>query len=167
MPSLGLYRQISNFFFCISSFDAKTSMYAKNHGNLGHGMCHPLPGFSLDGLLSFWREDNFWECMKFLLLEFSKCIREGMLRHYFIPNFNLLSVKITPAAQFELLQLFDIVIESDIYILKDCGYLNTMWSCFIGITGYGNESIELSFPVIRKETNFASDACIRKNFVFC
>ena len=51
MPSLGLYRQISNFFFCISSFDAKTSMYAKNHENLGHGMCHPLPGFSLDGLL--------------------------------------------------------------------------------------------------------------------
>ena len=26
-------------------------MYAKNHENLGHGMCHPLPGFSLDGLL--------------------------------------------------------------------------------------------------------------------
>ena len=51
MPSLGLYRQISNFFFCISSFDAKTSMYAKNHENLGHGMCHPLPGFSLDRLL--------------------------------------------------------------------------------------------------------------------
>ena len=51
MPSLGLYRQISNFFFCISSFDAKTSMYAKNHENLGHSMCHPLPGFSLDGLL--------------------------------------------------------------------------------------------------------------------
>ena len=51
MPSLGLYRQISSFFFCISSFDAKTSMYAKNHENLGHSMCHPLPGFSLDGLL--------------------------------------------------------------------------------------------------------------------
>ena len=51
MPILGLYRQISIFFFCISSFDAKTSMYAKNHENLGHGMCHPLPGFSLDSLL--------------------------------------------------------------------------------------------------------------------
>ena len=71
MPSLGLYRQISIFFFCISSFDAKTSMYAKNHENLGHGMCHPLPGFSLDGLLilcswfsceSYTRNDSSKHC---------------------------------------------------------------------------------------------------------
>ena len=52
MHSLGLYRQISFFFFCISSFDAKTSWYAKNHENAGHSMCHPLPGFTLDGLLN-------------------------------------------------------------------------------------------------------------------
>ena len=51
MPILGIYRQISIFFFCISSFDAKTSLYAKNHENPGYSMCHPLPDFSLDGLL--------------------------------------------------------------------------------------------------------------------
>ena len=36
-------------------------MYAKNHENRGHSMCHPLPGFSLDGLLKqdmcLWNTD--------------------------------------------------------------------------------------------------------------
>ena len=76
---------------------------------------------------NFWRKDNLRECINFLLVEFSKCIREGVLRHYFLPRFNLLSVKLTPAAQRELLQLFDIIIESDISILKDCGYLQESW----------------------------------------
>ena len=69
---------------------------------------------------TFWRENNLRECLKYLLIEFSKIIREGELRHYFIPRFNLLSVKLTRAAQNELVQLFGIVIESDISILKDC-----------------------------------------------
>ena len=81
--------------------------------------------------LNFWRADNFRECIMYLLSEFSKCVREGVLRHYFIPKFNLLSVKLTPAAQHELLQLFDIIIQSDISILKECRTLRDIWSEFI------------------------------------
>ena len=78
--------------------------------------------------LNFWRENNLRECIKYLLAEFSKCIQEGVLRHYFIPRFNLLSVKLTRAAQAELLQLFDIIIQSDISILKECRTLRSVWS---------------------------------------
>ena len=78
--------------------------------------------------LNFWRENNLRECIMYLLAEFSKCIREGVLRHYFIPRFNLLSVKLTRAAQTELLQLFDIIIQSDISILKECRTLRNIWS---------------------------------------
>ena len=108
--------------------------------------------------VNFWREDNFRECMKYLLLEFSKCIRDGMLRHYFIPEFNLLSVKLTPAAQHELLQLFDIIIESDISILKDCGYLKMYWSMFLFLSDYGNELIELHLSVLSNQTKFRIDS---------
>ena len=81
--------------------------------------------------LNFWRENNLRECIKYLLAEFSKCIQEGVLRHYFIPRFNLLSVKLTRAAQTELLQLFDIIIQSDISILKECRTLRNVWSEFL------------------------------------
>ena len=78
--------------------------------------------------LNFWRENNLRECIMYLLAEFAKCIQEGVLRHYFIPRFNLLSVKLTRAAQTELLQLFDIIIQSDISILKECRTLRNIWS---------------------------------------
>ena len=81
--------------------------------------------------LNFWRADNFKECIKYLLSEFSKSIQEGVLRHYFIPRFNLLSVKLTQAAQTELLQLFDIIIQSDIGILRECRTLRNVWSQFL------------------------------------
>ena len=81
--------------------------------------------------LNFWRADNFRKCLKQILVEFSKCVQEGVLRHYFIPRFNLLSVKLIPAAQRELLQLFDIVIQSDIRIFKECRTLHNVWSQFL------------------------------------
>ena len=81
--------------------------------------------------LNFWREDNLGECIKYLLVEFSKCIREGVLRHYFIPTFKLLSVKLTPAAKTELLSLFAIIIQSDVSILKECRTLQKVWSEFL------------------------------------
>ena len=90
---------------------------------------------------NFWREDNLRECIRYLFTEFSKCIREGSLRHYFIPSFNLLSVKLTPAAQRELLQLFDIVLESDISILKEFSFLQEIWSVFVQIIAEGSDFI--------------------------
>ena len=80
--------------------------------------------------LNFWRTDNFRECIMYLLTEFSKCLHEGVLRHFFIPRFDLLSIKLTPAAQTELLQLFNIIIQSDIGILKKCRTLRGIWSEF-------------------------------------
>ena len=83
--------------------------------------------------LNFWRSENLRECIKYILSAFSQCIREGVLRHYFIPSFNLLSVKLTRAAQIELLQLFDIIIESDITFLKECKTLQNIWSEFVKV----------------------------------
>ena len=88
--------------------------------------------------LNFWRADNLRECIKFLLSEFYKCIQEGVLRHYFIPRFNLLSIKLTREAQIELLHLLDITVESDIKILKECKTLSNIWSEFLQVLENGN-----------------------------
>ena len=114
---------------------------------------------------NFWREDNLRECINFLLAEFYKCIREGVLNHYFIPRFNLLSVKLTPAAKRELLQLFDIVIESDISILKDCDCLQKTWSIFLQIIANGYDSIAYFVRDTNSLFNFNNDKCIVESFV--
>ena len=85
--------------------------------------------------LAFWRENNLKECISYLLREFSKCLREGEIRHYFFPRFNLLSIKLTREAQIELLQLFDIIIQSDIGIMKECRTLRSVWSKFLTTDG--------------------------------
>ena len=113
---------------------------------------------------NFWREDNLRECINYLLAEFSKCIRKGSLRHYFIPQFNLLSVKLTPTAQHELLQLFDFIIESDIRILKDCEYLQNLTSLYFQLIVWGNEAIEYVTRDRNKISNLNNDTCMRENF---
>ena len=105
---------------------------------------------------NFWREDNIRECINYLLVEFCKCVSEGMLRHYFIPRFNLLSVKLTPAARRELLQLFDIIIASDISIMQDCRHLQEVWSTFSQFIAIGNEFIE-SCIINRTKPNLVSN----------
>ena len=91
---------------------------------------------------NFWREDNFRECFTYLIIKFADCLRDGVLPHYFISNFNLLSVKLTREAQRELLQLFDIVIHSDICIFKECDTLKTVWSKFITHVENAENSIQ-------------------------
>ena len=56
------------------------------------------------------------------MCEFFKCLREGIIRHYFFPKFNLLSVKLTPEVQTE--------IQSDIAVFKECRTLRPIWSEF-------------------------------------
>ena len=80
---------------------------------------------------SFWRAENFRDNIIFLLIEFRQCIQEGLLRHYFFPRFNLLSIKLTREAQKELLQLFGIIVQCDISILKECKTLRQVWFRFI------------------------------------
>ena len=80
---------------------------------------------------TFWHSDNFRACISFLLVEFTKCIRDRELPHYFFPKFNLLSVKLTCQAQRELLQILESAIEHDITILRECNTLRKVWSQFI------------------------------------
>ena len=108
--------------------------------------------------LTFWREDNLRECIKYLLAQFSFCIQEGVLRHYFIPRFNLLSVKLTRAAQTELLQLFEIIIQSDISILKECTTLKNVWSEFLQCCEDRNNMSKK-----KRENLLRNDACMIKN----
>ena len=77
---------------------------------------------------TFWRIENISECIRYLLLDFFQCLREGILRHYFIPEFNLLSVKLTPQAQCELLHIYENIIQQDISIMKECGTLKMVWA---------------------------------------
>ena len=106
--------------------------------------------------LIFWRADNLRECIKYLLYEFSQCLREGVLRHYFIPKFNLLSIKLTRAAQIELLQLFDNIIESDIRIFKDCRTLQNIWIEFLEVrVNWNNVACN-----IRRRNMLMNDMCM-------
>ena len=81
--------------------------------------------------ISLWQRRNFRECLQYLLREFVNCLREGVLRHYFFPRFNLLEIKLTPEAQSELLQLFDVIIHHDISVMGYCTTLSNVWSKFI------------------------------------
>ena len=81
--------------------------------------------------VDFWTGNNFRECINYLLAEFSKCVREGVLSHYFLPKFNLLSVKLTEEAQTELLQLLDCVVQSDISFMANCKTLKNVWFNFL------------------------------------
>ena len=109
--------------------------------------------------LNFWRADNLRECIRYLLTEFSQCIRKGVLSHYFIPKFNLLSVKLTREAQAELLQLFDIIVQGDISILKECKTLQNIWSEFLGIGENKNDLL----PHIKRRNILLNDECMMTN----
>ena len=110
--------------------------------------------------LNFWCVGNFRECIMYLLAEFSKCLREGVLRHYFIPRFNLLSVKFTRAAQTELLQLFDIIVQSDISVMKECRTLQNIWSEFLRV----GENKNMVLHDIKRRNMLKNDECIMKKF---
>ena len=84
---------------------------------------------------TFWCADNFRACISFLLVEFTKCIRDRELPHYFFPSFNLLSVKLTREAQRELLLILETCIEHDIAILRECNTLRKVWSRFTTTDG--------------------------------
>ena len=90
---------------------------------------------------TFWCAENFRACVSFLLIEFSKCIRDGVLRHYFFPGFNLLSIKLTREAQRELLQLLETAIQCDISILKECRTMRKVWSAFMITDDNRNDAI--------------------------
>ena len=105
---------------------------------------------------TFWRADNFRDCVSFVLVEFTKCIRDGELPHYFFPEFNLLSVKLRREAQRELLQLFETAIEHDIAILRECNTLRKVWSQ-LTTTDVNINHVTL---IMNRTSIFRNDECI-------
>ena len=79
----------------------------------------------------FWRIENLSGCIMYLLHEFYRCIQIGVLRHYFLPRFNLLEIKLTPDAQTELLKIFGKITEAGISILGQSNSLAGVYSNFI------------------------------------
>ena len=47
----------------------------------------------------FWQTQNLNECLIYLLRKFYKCIQTGALRHFFIPRFNILEIKLSSNAK--------------------------------------------------------------------
>ena len=82
---------------------------------------------------SFWQIENLCGCIMFLIHEFYSCIQIGILRHYFIPRFNLLEIKLTPDAKTQYLQIFGNVIETGIAIIGQRHSLSGVFSNFISI----------------------------------
>ena len=82
---------------------------------------------------SFWQTANLSGCILSLFHEFYNCIQTGVLRHYFVPRFNLLEIKLTPDAKAHFLQIFGNVIETGIEIIGQCHSLSGVFLNFIGI----------------------------------
>ena len=91
--------------------------------------------------IKFWRTQNLNGCLLHLLREFYKCIQTGVLRHYFIPRFNLLVIKLTSEAKQELLQILDFVIRKDLDIFSYCSSLSDVWLKFL--RGQDRNQIEM------------------------
>ena len=79
----------------------------------------------------FWQTNNLNGCLIYLLRGLYKCIRTGVLRHYFIPRFNLLEIKLTSEAKQELLKILDFVISDDLNIFSYCSSLSDVWLKFL------------------------------------
>ena len=104
---------------------------------------------------SYWCKENFRECVMRLLTDFCRCVRMRSLRHYFIPSFNLLSVKMTDEAKMELLRIFDIILQSEISIFKNCKTLNKVWfECC------NHDADTIDVPGTIKMNMLAKDVCI-------
>ena len=82
----------------------------------------------------FWQITNLSGCIMSLLREFYICIQTGVLRHYFVPRFNLFRIKLTPEAQTEISHIFVKVIETGVSIIGQCDSLSGVCSNFFEIS---------------------------------
>ena len=103
----------------------------------------------------FWQTSNLTGCLMYLLHEFNICIESGVLRHYFVPRFNLLDIKLTPDARADFLYLFDKVREIGISILGQCTSLSRVLSKFCGTDNVIQSAKRL--PEIRRSTELYND----------
>ena len=98
----------------------------------------------------FWQPTNLFGCMTYLLHGFHICIESGVLRHYFVPHFNLLDIKLTADAQTELLHLFGNVIEIGIPILGQCKSVSGVFSKFCEIENGRQSAMRLTEMLRRR-----------------
>ena len=110
---------------------------------------------------SFWSEENIGVCIMFLLSGFRECILRSSLKHYFIPEFNLLSVKLTTDAREEILRILDILLKSDISIIKECNTLKPVWDKFVN----HNESGIREFALRGQGNLLKTDLCLMRNIL--
>ena len=105
---------------------------------------------------SFWCQESFRNCIMYLLSGFRECVSCGILKHYFVKRFNLLSVKLTETARTELLQAFDIILQSDIRILKECDTFRTVWAQIVS----HNDDVISCFRQQRRQNRLRDDGCL-------
>ena len=110
---------------------------------------------------NFWCSDNFRGCVNYLTIEFSKCIRKGELKHYFVPRFNLLSIKLTKEAQKELLQILETDIQCDVSIFKECKTLRNVWTQFTTTP----DDINTVTRQMKEKRLARNDKCMMRNIV--
>ena len=106
----------------------------------------------------FWQTQNLRGCLIFLLREFYKCIQSKILRHYFIPQFNLLQTKLTQGTRSELLKLFDEAIGRNLEIFAHCSSLSSVWFKYIN----GRDIIQVDTQIIRRRHILENEHMTRK-----
>ena len=110
---------------------------------------------------SFWSPEHIRVCIMFLLSGFRECILRSSLKHYFIPEFNLLSVKLTTEARWEIVRIFDILLKSDISMMKECNTLKPVWDKFVN-----NYESGIRDPALRGQGNILkTDVCLMRNIL--
>ena len=87
---------------------------------------------------SLWQTKNLIGCLIYVFREFHNSIKSGVLRHYFIPRFNLLEIKLTPEAQKELSMLFEYVVHYGISIFGQCASFANIFAKFCQFTDGGH-----------------------------
>ena len=112
----------------------------------------------------FWQRKNLTGCLMYLLHEFNKCIQSGTLRHYFVPRFNLMEIKLTREAQRQLLQIFIKICKSGVAILGQCVSLSSVWSKFLE-AGIRGRSQTITDENMRKRILYNDTAFMEKLYV--
>ena len=107
---------------------------------------------------SFWQMKNFIGCLIYLFHEFYECIKTGVLRHYFVPNFNLLEIKLTREAQIELSTLFEYVVRCGISILGQCPSFSDLFTKWCQASDRSQCAIReaeiLKYRILKKDETF-------------
>ena len=81
----------------------------------------------------FWQTDNLIGCIMYLLHAFQNCIKTGVLRHYFVPSFNLFEIKLTQDAKNEFYHIFSKVTEMGISVLGLCNSMSEVFAKFLRV----------------------------------